>query len=213
MLKHDVELRDRLAEFGASYRRYSDDILVIAPPGLLPIIEAIVSERLKAAGLTINAGKTERAYFRTSSESATGTVSTVDAEGGSKFVVPRPIAYLGFTFDGHAIRLRSSTVARYLIRMNRSVYRAFLATCAEKQFTIKRRQIYSKMSRLGPGTAYITAIPAAAASTTACSAPQHGSSARAETSRRPAPRDRAAPVPVPPAQTASTASRWGRTCA
>ena len=57
-------LRDLDAEVaaaaGTTYARYSDDILVLAPPADLPALEALVRARLAERGLAVNEAKSSR---------------------------------------------------------------------------------------------------------------------------------------------------------
>ncbi len=146
----DEQLFSALGAKGASYRRYSDDILVICPPGDLKVVEAIVKGALAGVKLAVNDKKTERVEFRLSAGKLSSTYITPagDQHPG------RPMQYLGLTFNGEKARLRDGTISRYLIRMNRAVMRGRYAAENDEPARIKRRKIYATMSRLGVGQAY-----------------------------------------------------------
>ncbi len=96
------DLDHEIAERGATYARYSDDILVLAPAAELPAFEDLIRSRLAARGLEVNEDK--------SSRSAPG----------------EPWDFLGFRYQRGAIGLapmterklkaRSTRLARGLLR-------------------------------------------------------------------------------------------------
>jgi RNA-directed DNA polymerase len=55
------DLDREVAETGATYARYSDDILVLAPPAELPKLEALVRDRLAERSLKVNEEKSASA--------------------------------------------------------------------------------------------------------------------------------------------------------
>ena len=64
MPRSDTRRYDRLTKMEATYRRYSDDILVISPPGEAVHAEEVVIDELRRVGLTIQSQKTVRVAFR-----------------------------------------------------------------------------------------------------------------------------------------------------
>ena len=150
MLSVDQELYAKLGALGASYRRYSDDILVIGPPGSMARTEKRVRQALTRVGLAINVAKTERVEFRLQGSRMVPTFVTVSGVRQPA----RPMQYLGLSFDGEWARVRDATVSRYLVRMTRAVRRGRLAARAQGTKKIRRRKIYATMSSLGAGRAY-----------------------------------------------------------
>lgn len=124
MLTFDQQMRDFAKSIGARYMRYCDDIIVIAPPGLIATIKAFVAQQIKAVKLDIQPNKTEECSFVTGSN---GTVSAGKA-----------IQYLGFTFDGQNVQIRSSSMMRYFEKMARGIKVAKNAT-AKRNKMRKRR--------------------------------------------------------------------------
>jgi hypothetical protein len=53
-----ADLDEEIAAAGATYARYSDDVLVAAPPDELPAIDALLRARLAERGLEVNEAKT-----------------------------------------------------------------------------------------------------------------------------------------------------------
>lgn len=150
MLDVDRELYGALASIGASYRRYSDDILVVAPTGKLQSVEALLEAALSRVRLSINSRKTERIEFRLSQGRATPTF--IDSDG--RRFHQRPMQYLGLTFNGEVARMRDGTVSRFLIRMARAVRQGRRAASNAGVYRLKRRKLYAAFSRLGAGRAY-----------------------------------------------------------
>ncbi|HEX2118923.1 MAG TPA: reverse transcriptase domain-containing protein, partial [Acidimicrobiales bacterium] len=89
------ELDEEVAGGGATYARYSDDILVLAPPGELPGMERLVRARLAERGLEVNEDK-----------------SAVAGPG-------QPWDFLGFRYAGGVIGLAPLTVRKLRARSTR----------------------------------------------------------------------------------------------
>ncbi len=102
MLEFDRYVQNWVNSVGGSYRRYSDDIMVLVSLELEIEAQTVISDRAMQIGLTINESKTEVSRF-----SLSGGIQISDA----------PITYLGFTFDGTSVGLRSRTLSRYYRRM------------------------------------------------------------------------------------------------
>jgi len=131
---------------GATYHRYSDDILVISPAGSIVHVERAVAAELRRVGLTFQGEKTVRAAFRGVEErqkafrlTPTGTVES------------RPFAlqYLGLIWDGSALRLRSATLARFLRRMTQAIRGAEATARRTGSTRLRRRKLYRRFSHLG----------------------------------------------------------------
>jgi RNA-directed DNA polymerase len=102
MLEFDRFLQNWAKSIGGSYRRYSDDIMLLVSPEFSTEAQTVIGDQATLIGLSINTGKTEISHF-----SVIGGVQISDA----------PITYLGFTFDGKNVGLRSRTLSRYYRRM------------------------------------------------------------------------------------------------
>ena len=96
------ELDDEVAGAGATYARYSDDIVALGPPAQVDELDRLIRARLAARGLEVNEGK-----------------SSVAAPG-------QPWDFLGFRYDAGVVglaplterklRARSTRLARRLLR-------------------------------------------------------------------------------------------------
>jgi len=139
MLEVDTDLVRRLGAIGAQYRRYSDDILLICPPGRAAEATDLVRSALAEVELNLSDGKTQESSFRLD-------------EGGQQYA-DHPLQYLGFTFDGQRILIRESTLSRYHQRLRaavRSVRRAVRkARKTGGDPRMRKRKIYEQMTHLG----------------------------------------------------------------
>jgi hypothetical protein len=89
------DLDHEIAATGATYARYSDDFLVLAPPDQLLAIEALLRARLAERGFEVNEGK-----------------SHVSAPG-------EPWDFLGFRYERDAIGLAPNTVRKFKAKSTR----------------------------------------------------------------------------------------------
>lgn len=109
MVDFDVALNEYCEKQGGSYRRYSDDILIILPgkEAEADEAEAVVRAEIKktAAGLKINSSKTCVTNFFVAGEKR-GFYHIRGAQGKNG------LEYLGFRFDGHNIYIKDSTISR-----------------------------------------------------------------------------------------------------
>jgi RNA-directed DNA polymerase len=102
MLEFDRALHAWAKSIGGSYRRYSDDIMLLISPEFAIEAQTVITDQANLIGLTANQEKTE--------------ISSFSVSGGMQ-ISDVPITYLGFTFDGKNVGLRSRTLSRYYRRM------------------------------------------------------------------------------------------------
>lgn len=139
MLEFDRTISAWVSNVGGSYRRYSDDILVIVPAQLEVEAEGMLRAAIERRKLRLNEEKFEKVVF--------------DADGSAQR--PRPggnqsVQYLGFTFDGRVVRVRSVTLARHHQRMRRAVRHAvFAARAAGNGSAPFRRDLFARFTHIG----------------------------------------------------------------
>ena len=110
MLEFDTTINAFVSQHGGMYRRYCDDVLVVLPTlELRREASVLIQHHLTSLGLVAHPEKTELIDFPNSGERA---------------VIPKPLNYLGFTFDGVHKRIRPASIARYYKKMRRGVNRA-----------------------------------------------------------------------------------------
>lgn len=107
MVPFDKAVNRFCTDNGCHYRRYSDDIILVGPAGLEDSALSLLRDRLQAQGLRMNESKTELRHFRVSSGGC-------EAQEG-------PLQYLGLTYDGEKVLLRSSTLSRYHRKLRRYI--------------------------------------------------------------------------------------------
>ena len=148
MLPFDEAMHGLCDQHSWNYLRYCDDILVIGNPGEIDKIKsAVVREIAKLGGsLAINDSKTECFEFI-----ERDGVRTVIPQLGR--TVALPLQYLGFTFDGARIRVRSSSLSKYwrkLIRGARGTrIRAKRRASKGGTATLIKRRVYEDVTHLG----------------------------------------------------------------
>ncbi len=140
MLNVDRVMHAAALAVGGTYRRYSDDILIIAPVGETAALELRLKACLAPLELVTHPDKTAHA------------TATRDEEG--KLSVVSPLQYLGLEFDGKRVLVRPQTLVRFNKRMKRAVRRAQnaarKATPKGQPIRIRRRNLYAKFSHLRP---------------------------------------------------------------
>lgn len=143
LTEFDLEIKKEIDKEGGKYMRYCDDMLLIVPRHKKDYFETYVTKKITEYELSINSDKTEVRDFINSY----GVLSS-----------NKPLQYLGFTFDGKQVLLRSSALARYSEKAKRGV--RFAKATMIKRNKIKRmrgqsarelyrRKIYENYSHLG----------------------------------------------------------------
>lgn len=118
MLDVDKQINDAVNELGGMYIRYSDDFMIILPDA--PEIDAAkelkrIADMVKQAPrLVLEPSKTQFFHFENGVLTNCGKVFHENADDSS-----RTINFLGFSFDGQKVRIRSKTVSKYYYRMYR----------------------------------------------------------------------------------------------
>lgn len=145
MMELDETLQRVAENDGGIYRRYSDDILLLGPPSAIGNMELALKGQLAKLGLGINDPKTARSHFRR------GTDGVIRAD--------KPLQYLGFTFDGERVLVRSQTVAKYIRRMKADVRSARRAAIRASRRggprRLRREELFARFSHLGPTEAML----------------------------------------------------------
>jgi len=142
MIAFDEVMKEFASINGGLYRRYCDDILLILPTAeLRKQGEELILQLCFGLKLPINTDKTERIDF--------------ELQDG-KLTTPKPLQYLGFTFDGRNKRVRPASVARYYKKMRKGVARTkAIRFRADREkgliFTtwLRRKKLFIQYSYLG----------------------------------------------------------------
>lgn len=107
---------------GAFYRRYSDDIVVISEGSDVDFVEKHVKSGIENCDLRISTDKTEVFQFRhtgTNNGKAVITCSIRQEDGSYKS--GKGFSYLGFTFNGRHVLIKTANVSKYYRKLIKSV--------------------------------------------------------------------------------------------
>jgi hypothetical protein len=136
MLQFDQSVSTAVAQAGGLYRRYCDDIICVVPLDKADGINKLVESLIHQIKLALHPDKTVRIQF---------PIQKLRRE---------TIQYLGFTFDGERIFLRSVGLSRYYAKMRAYVN---LAAHTRRKWNaidgvrtpIKTRRLHVKYSYIG----------------------------------------------------------------
>lgn len=149
MLDVDQMINSAARELGGMYIRYSDDFMIILPD--TTEIDAgkelgRIAEMMKQAPrLTLEPSKTQYFHFENGVLTNCGKEIHEEADDSS-----RTINFLGFSFDGQKVSIRSKTVSKYYYRMYRKARN--IAKIGGRTLDGKRiscRNLYMTYSRKG----------------------------------------------------------------
>jgi len=148
MLEFDTAVHAAVSAKGGSYRRYSDDILILCSPEHVMSLEDAVVNALgtHTKTLELNADKREEARFAMPGPMLVACPPRV---------VAKPLQYLGFVFDGRRAFIRGGTLSRYYRRLVSGVraakIRAWLAKSGklEGRNVVHQRELLAIHSHLG----------------------------------------------------------------
>lgn len=121
---------------GGTYRRYSDDILLMVPSSHEALGITFTIDLAAQAGLIINGSKTEISRF----DDSPGVLTT-----------DNPLTYLDFSFDGSRTYLRARTLSRYYRRMTYAVRGSIRGAGRQGKpaSDAYRRTLYRELTHLG----------------------------------------------------------------
>ncbi|MFO0875675.1 MAG: antiviral reverse transcriptase Drt2 [Phycisphaerales bacterium] len=141
MLPVDRRMAALARERNGLYLRYSDDILLVCELEHETEVRESLEVAMREAKLALHDGLGKRARCE-----VTRTV-----EG--PLACRPPLQYLGFSFDGRVVRIRSQTVAKFLRRMRKAVRREkHLAKRRAESGgdpRVRRKLLYSRFTHLG----------------------------------------------------------------
>lgn len=144
MLNFDTALNNFVKEEG-TYRRYSDDMVVVCPIEKKDAVLALIDHEIKAIKLQIQHSKTQIFHFkRHKGILSCGQVFTQKTNWNKNLV------YLGFEFDGETTLLRSASLSAFYRKMKRTVKRSKkFAKRGKKKGEIFKGRIMKKFSYKG----------------------------------------------------------------
>lgn len=118
MLDVDKRVNDLITSLNGFYMRYSDDFIIVIPdtnPTSHQILRDTVA-LFNVDGLTLKPQKTQYFRFQNQELANCGTQFGVPQEDQKRF-----INFLGFTFDGRTVSVRTKTIGKYYSRMYKKI--------------------------------------------------------------------------------------------
>ena len=151
MLEIDKQINDVVRELDGMYIRYSDDFMVVLPDksdvDAAKELNRIADMVKQAPNLTLEPDKTQYFHIENGAVTNCGKAFHEKADTSS-----RTINFLGFSFDGQKIRIRSKTVSKYYYRMYRKARNiAKMGGYTPDGKRITGKNLYMTYSRKGAG--------------------------------------------------------------
>ena len=147
MVEFDKVMNQYVTNLHGMYRRYSDDFIIILPMKKEEIenskqveyIKEIERMVCKVPGLKLNSDKSEYYYFNSSGENK--LINLRDTKN--------KLDYLGFTFDGHSVRIREKSLFKYYTRAYSKAKTVKRNNGNSDQWRIKKKlyRIYTHLGR------------------------------------------------------------------
>ncbi len=151
MLDFDRKMSNLAHRLGGYYRRYSDDILFIYH---IKDHEEIYSSAIEQIGsghclLAINESKNQEYLVKR----ITKDTLSFEEYDQQHWTISKGFEYLGFLFNGKAVRIRSSSLSKYYRKIKRGVRRSayYASTTGMRngQNYIYKNMIYKKFTHIG----------------------------------------------------------------
>lgn len=139
MLQFDVVMYRTITALGGLYRRYSDDIMIVAPPYSLAHIQKVVEEGMNKAKLEVEPSKTDIRFFSREA----GLLTCKNAE-----LKTSRLQYLGVEFDGQWMLLRHKGYAKFERKMTQ-VTRHEVKVANILEVAVAKRKLYERFTPLG----------------------------------------------------------------
>jgi hypothetical protein len=125
LLDFDLQVLDKVVNhYGAFYRRYSDDIMIICRPEQEFAIKEFIQEEIKKSFVIVNPSKTETFLFKKIPISEKKTkITSIQIIENDRCRIGKPLTYLGFEFYGEKILVKSANLAKFYRRIIYTVKR------------------------------------------------------------------------------------------
>lgn len=123
MLEFDKRVNDfiKTEPISGTYKRYSDDIIIIAPFKHLQEILTFFRKEVDSNSLILNEGKTQMFLFEQESEKDAAYTSKPVIQDGTLSPSKSHFEYLGFEYDGRHVRIKSASIAKYYRKFKHTI--------------------------------------------------------------------------------------------
>lgn len=148
LLHFDELINNKVKDINGIYRRYSDDMIVVADEKDMDFVYRLLIDEIKHFDLEIQPSKSQLFLFKNYDENygcREVDIITGEIKDNTKF------EYLGFSFDGENVYLKSSGLAKYYRKMKRSIRRSgFYAKYGKNQVPqLFKNRLYKKFTIIG----------------------------------------------------------------
>ena len=151
MTEFDSKMQTEASKAGGLYRRYSDDMVIVCHMEDRYQFEELACNFIKdKLELNIKSSKTQIFEFSKDKDTLSCREYIKECEVWTE---DTKFKYLGFSFDGEQVLLKSASIAKYYRKMKRSVKRAVHYAIYGKNAdtTIFRKKLYKRFSYQGAG--------------------------------------------------------------
>jgi len=148
LLEFDKIINEEVSKIGGIYRRYSDDMVVIVDEQHRDKIIGTFNQNISSLDLEIQPSKTQIFYFK----EFEGKFSCREYDPKTQSLTTNSkFEYLGFTFDGETVYLKSSGISKFYRKMKRTIKRGVFYANYGKNNVPKlfKNRIYKRFSIIG----------------------------------------------------------------
>lgn len=148
LLHFDKLINTKIKDINGIYRRYSDDMIVVADEKDMNFIYNLLIDEIKHFDLEIQPSKSQSFLFK--NYEGKFCCKEIDLITG-KIKEKTKFEYLGFSFDGENVYLKSSGLAKYYRKMKRSIKRGgFYAKYGKNQIPqLFKNRLYKRYTIIG----------------------------------------------------------------
>lgn len=150
MIEFDLKIHDYITNLKGVYQRYSDDMVVVVDEKYKDEIIELFQSEIDNYDLDIQKSKTQVFIFKEYNGKfgcKEMNLNTNELDSNNKF------DYLGFSFDGENVYLKSSGVSKFYRKMKRSIKRGgFYAKYGKnKNPKLFKNRLYKRFTYIGAG--------------------------------------------------------------
>lgn len=151
LLNFDEHANKLLNRLGGMYRRYSDDMIAICPPGDEEYVIKFFQKAIRKYCLEIQQQKTQVFQFNYNHEQKRHFCFEKNLNTG-KLMNNTKFEYLGFQFDGNRTLIKNAGLSNYYRKMKRTIRRSWYYTVHNRTKTkgeLFKARLYKRLTHLG----------------------------------------------------------------
>ena len=151
MIDFDTVVNKAITDLGGLYQRYSDDMVAVVEEEHMQDIIDLFQNEIKNSKLKIQPSKTQVFLFKEFKGKYGCREYNLKTKKKSKKSKNSKFDYLGFSFDGNHVYLKSSALAKFHRKMKRSIRRGgFYAKYGKnKEPKLFKGRLYKRFTHLG----------------------------------------------------------------